>query len=504
MTNSVQDKVNEYKEIIKKIKAYNEAVNVMYWDLRTGAPKNAVEGRSEVIGMLSSEAFQLSTSTKMNELLEFLLDSQHLLELDEVILKSLKETKKDYDRSKKIPSKTYQDYVVLISKAESVWEEAKEKSDYNLFKPYLEQIIKYNQDFTELLGYEGDRYNALLDQYEPGITVEQLDPIFKDLRDALVPLIQKVSKAKPINTKFLKKHFDSDRQRKFSLYLLEQMGYDFQSGRLDTTVHPFQITLNHGDVRVTTKFDDNDITVGLFSTLHEGGHAQYEQNISKNLAGTDLATGTSMGIHESQSRFWENIVGLSLEYWDHYYQELVALFPEQLNDVSKVDFYRAVNEMKQSLIRIDADELTYNLHIMIRYEIEKDLINGRINAEDLPTIWNEKMKDYFGVVPKNDAEGVLQDVHWAGGLFGYFPTYSLGNIYSAQFYNKMKEDLPNVNEMLQNGNLIPVKSWLNEKIHQYGKLKTANELLNEVTGEDLNAKYLIDYLTQKVKDIYQI
>lgn len=336
------------------------------------------------------------------------------------------------------------------------------------------------------------------------MTVEQLDPIFKDLKDALVPLIQKVAKAAPVDTSFLKKEYDPHQQKELCQFILRKMGYDFEAGRLDETVHPFQITLNRGDARVTTKFEKNDLTTALFGTMHEGGHAQYEQNISKDLEKTPLAEGSSMGIHESQSRFWENMIGRNSLFWDAYYEYLVSYFPEQLGNIPKEDFYRAVNEMKPSLIRTEADELTYNFHIMIRYEIEKGLINGTIKVEELPTIWKEKMQEYLGIVPNTDAEGVLQDVHWSGGMIGYFPTYALGNIYAAQFYHQLKLELPNFNELLQKGDLIPIKNWLDDKIHRFGKAKTPNELLKDVTHESLNAKYLIEYLTEKVKDIYQV
>lgn len=501
---NIQEMLESYQRILGKIRAYNEAINVMYWDLRTGAPKKALEGRSEVIGILSSEVHNLKTSKEMEKILNCFSKEENKAGLDAITLKSLELMKEDYDRNKKIPAEMYKDYVVLKSKAEGVWEEAKEKANFKLFMPYLDEIVKYNKEFTELWGYKGNRYNALLDQYEPGMTVEQLDPIFRDLKEALVPLIQKVADADKVYTKFLKKEYNVEKQREFSHFLLKKMGYDFTAGRLDTTVHPFQITLNTGDVRVTTRFSENDLLSGIFSTIHEGGHGQYEQNISPNLADWLLADGTSSGIHESQSRFWENTIGRSAEYWDFYYKDLVALFPEHLKDIPVRDFYRAINEMKPSLIRVDADELTYNLHIMIRYEIEKQLINGNIKVKDLPEYWNAKMEEYLGITPINDAEGILQDVHWSDGLFGYFPTYALGNIYSAQLYHKMLEELPELKDMLRHGNLIPIKAWLNERVHQYGKLKSPNEIIEDATGEKLNAKYLIDYLTEKVNDIYGV
>lgn len=504
MSNQVQELLESYKSLLSKVKAYNEAINLMFWDLKTGAPKAAVDGRSEVIGILSTEVFNLMTSPEMENLLEELLKEENKQQIDAKTLKSIYESKKEFDRNKKIPVDMYRDYVVLISKSEAVWEEAKVNSDFALFKPHLKLIVKYNKKFTELWGYTGNRYNALLDQYEPGTTVEQLDPLFEELREALIPLVQKVANAKQINSKFLHKEYNVDKQREFSNFILKKMGYDFNAGRLDTTLHPFQITINSSDVRITTRFDESELASGIFSSMHEGGHALYEQNIDKDLEELLLAEGTSMGIHESQSRFWENIIGRSESIWKHYYKNLVALFPEQLGEVSVRDFYKAINEIKPSPIRIEADELTYNFHIMIRYEIEKKLINGELEVDDLPAYWNQKMEEYLGIIPENDSEGVLQDVHWSEGMFGYFPSYALGNIYSAQLYNKMKEDLPELKEMLCLGNLIPIKAWLNKHIHQYGKLKTPSELIFDATGEKLNAKYLIDYLTAKINDIYEI
>ena len=440
----------------------------------------------------------------MGELLEYLAQPELEGNLDEITRAAVKITKKEFDRNKKIPAEMYKEYVVLTSKAESIWAEAKEKSDFSLFQPYLEKIVHFNQQFAELWGYEGNKYNALLDSYEPDMTVEKLDPIFKALREDLVPLIQKVADAKQVDTSFLRKEYPRDKQEQFSKYILKEMGYDFKAGRIDETVHPFQITLNHGDVRVLTKYDKGDLAVSVFGTMHEGGHAQYEQNIDPNLDGTPVYEGASMGIHESQSRFWENVVGRSEAFWSHYYSKLTEIFPEQLRNVSIRDFYKAVNEIKPSMIRIEADELTYNLHIMIRYELEKSLINGEITVTELPALWNEKMKEYLGIEPANDGEGVLQDVHWSAGLIGYFPTYALGNIYAAQFTEQMKKELPKYEQLLLDGNLIPIKEWLDKKIHQYGKLKTPTQLLKDITGEELNAKYLIEYLTNKVRDIYGV
>lgn len=493
----------EFLDYVRKMRAYHEALGLIYWDLRTGAPKQGVDQRSEVIGMLSSEVFKMSTSEEMAAYIANLSKA----ELTDISKKTLEECKKEYERNKKIPAEEYKEFVVLQSKAEMVWEEAKEKADFNLFKPYLEKLVDYTKKFIQYWGADHvkNSYDVLLDMYEPGVTVDVLDRVFGELRDKIVPLVKQISESvyNP-QTEFLFEPFSKEKQREFSLKILEQMGYNFNAGRLDDTVHPFAIGLNPGDVRVTTRYDEQDFRTAVFGTIHEGGHALYEQNISKELIGTPLCDGTSMGIHESQSLFYENMVGRSLSFWKQNYELLKQYASGQFDHVGIADFYRAINESKPSLIRIEADELTYPLHIMIRYEIEKRLFNDEIEVADLPTIWNEMYEEYLGIRPDNDAEGVLQDVHWAGASFGYFPSYALGYMYAAQFKHAMLKDLPNFDQLLEAGDLLPIKEWLTSNVHQYGKLKKPLEIIRDVTGEGLNAKYLIDYLYEKYRKVYQL
>lgn len=490
---------------IKKMHAYEEAINVMYWDMRTGAPKKGIEQRSEVIGMLSTEAFQMLVSDQMEEYLVELSKDGVFDKLDPITQKAVELVNKEYQKNKLIPADEYQQYVVLCSKAESVWEEAKEKSDFQLFAPYLKKLVDYNKKLITYWGYKGNKYNTLLNEYEPGVTTEVLDQVFAQVRETIVPLVKAIadSSHKP-KTDFLYNYFPKANQRKLSEYLLREVGYDFEAGRLDETVHPFEITLNRGDVRITTKYDESDFRTAIFGTIHECGHAIYEQNISEKLEGTLLSSGTSMGIHESQSLFYENFIGRNEGFWQRYYQQLKDFSPEQFDGVSLQDFYKAINESKPSLIRIEADELTYPLHIMVRYEIEKALFNDEVTVDDLPRLWNELYEEYLGVTPPNDEKGILQDVHWAGGSFGYFPSYALGYMYAAQFRNAMLKDLPNLNELIETGQFQMIKDWLTEKIHQYGKTKQPLEIIQEVTGEGLNAHYLIDYLDKKYKEIYQL
>jgi len=495
----------EFTEYVKKISAYNEALGLIYWDLRTGAPKQGVQQRSEVIGILSSEVYQLSISEEMASYIESLSTEAAQAVISEKTKKLVKECKKEYDHNRKIPADEYKEYVILLSQAESVWEEAREKSDFKLFQPYLEKIVEKNKRFITYWGFNGHPYNTLLDLYEPGMTVEVLDRVFADLRAEIVPLVQRIARSKHNpETNFLFQSFPKEKQRLFSIEILSQMGYNFDAGRLDETVHPFATGLNRSDVRITTRYDEADFRMAVFGTIHEGGHALYEQNISPDLMGTPLCTGTSMGIHESQSLFYENFVGRNLSFWKKNYPSLKEYSSGQFAEVDVNAFYRAINESKPSLIRIEADELTYPLHIMIRYEIEKGLFNNEIEVKDLPEIWNAKYEEYLGVRPANNGEGVLQDVHWAGGSFGYFPSYALGYMYAAQFKQAMLKDLPHFDQLLEQGNLLPIKEWLTLKIHQFGKLKEPLELLHEVTGEGLNANYLIKYLTEKYSQVYQL
>lgn len=505
MVTAIKQMEKEFLDYVKKMGAYNEALGLIYWDLRTGAPKKGMDQRSEVIGMLSSEVFKMSTSEEMAAYIANLTNVEHANELSEITKKTVAECKKGYDRNKKIPAEEYKEFVMLQSKAESVWEEAKDASDFSMFQPYLEKLVEMTKKFIAYWGFDGNKYNTLLDMYEPGITVDVLDRVFGELRERIVPLVQRLKEAenKP-NTEFLFQYFSKEKQREFSLEILKRVGYDFDSGRLDETVHPFATGLNPGDVRVTTKYDENDFRTAIFGTIHEAGHALYEQNITPLLIGTPLCTGTSMGIHESQSLFYENFIGRSLSFWKGNFDLLKEYAPTQFQNVTIDQFYRAINESKPSLIRIEADELTYSLHIMIRYEIEKGLFNDEIEVKDLPKVWNEKYEQYLGITPENDAKGVLQDVHWSDGSFGYFPSYALGYIYAAQLRHAMQKDIPHYEQFLEEGNLLPIKEWLTEKIHQFGKMKLPLELITDVTGEGLNASYLINYLYDKYEDIYQL
>lgn len=501
MREEVQKKLEEFKGYIKKINHLSSAASVLYWDMRVNMPKKGAAQRGDALGLLYGEIYKLQTSEEMKSFIDYFSIVE---DLDVVSKAMVEEARKTYDQTKKIPEDRYKEFVILRTSSEVAWEEAKDKSDFNIFKPHLEKVVDFTKEFVEYWGYKENKYDTLLDFYEPGITVEKLDKVFGELRDAIVNLLNKIKASNVvIKDEFFKKKFSKELQEKFSLYVLEKMGYDFEAGRLDESVHPFTINFNNKDVRITTKYLENEFRSALFSTIHEGGHGIYEQNIPDELDGTGLNSGVSMGIHESQSRFYENIIGRSKEFWDYFYPEAQKAFP-QFEGVSFEEFYRGINVVEPSLIRTEADELTYSLHVIIRYEIEKALIKGEVEVKDLPQLWNEKYKEYLGVEPKNDAEGVLQDVHWSDGSFGYFPSYALGNLYGAQFLNKMIKDIPEVFKEIQEGNLMSIHQWLKDNIHKHGGVHKPAELIKMVTGEELTAKYFIEYLNSKYKEIYKL
>ncbi len=492
---NLKEKVAEIKEYIKEMNKLNQALTLAYWDMQTEMPKNAVDSRSELVQYLSGKLYEMQTSDKVMELINEIKPFEGGLSVVEK--RMIEELARAYDETNKIPQDRYIEYVGLCSKSEKAWEEAKEKNDFNIFKPYLKQVIDFQKEFIEYWGYEDCKYDTLLDKYERGLKVKDLDIIFKDLRDGIIDILNKV-KNSPDNVKgdFLIGNFDKDKQKDLSISVLKTMGFNFDSGVIAESVHPFTTELCNKDIRITTNYLNKDITSALYSSIHEGGHAIYEQNISDDLINTGLETGVSMGIHESQSRFYENIIGRSREFCAFVLPEIQKRF-SSFKNVSLDDYYRAVNYIEPSLIRTEADELTYALHVIIRYEIEKELINGEVDIEKLPELWNKKYKEYLGVEPGNDAEGILQDMHWSDGSFGYFPSYALGNLYGAQMYYKLLSEQPNVMHKIEKGDFSELNNWLKEKVHKHGSVYKPGELIKNITGEELNSKYFLKYLREK-------
>lgn len=491
-----------FKNLTERINALSRAGSLLNWDMATGAPKGGNPSRAKYIGIIAAEEFSLKISDEMKGYLDEIEKDKS--RFDEEITALYRECKKAYDSNKKIPAHEMQKYQELIANAQQLWGEAKGCNDYSKFAPVLDEIIKYNKKFINYRGYNGHPYNTLLDDYEPGMTVEILDKFFEKLKASIVPLLKSVKESKKhIDTSFVNRPVSEDKQKQISEILMKRLGYDLNRGMLKVSEHPFTIGLCRNDVRITTRYHETQFLSSFFSVIHEAGHALYEQNVMEKIEDTLLDTGISMGIHESQSRFYENIIGRSFEFWQSIYNEIIDILGDDFKDVSAVQFYEAANEAKASLIRIEADELTYSLHIMLRYEMEKYMLSEEYDINELPRIWNDKTEEYLGLTPDNNAVGILQDIHWSAGLFGYFPSYSLGSAYAAQLLSYMGKDM-DVFKAIKENRINDITRWLAANIHQYGSLKTPSELIRQINGEELNADYYINYLTKKYTKLYEL
>jgi carboxypeptidase Taq len=492
----------KFQRLLKEASEFGYASSLLRWDQLTKMPPGEAEGRAEIFAATKAEWFKLFTSTKVGKLLKKLASKEEELGSGEQLL--LRRMLIIYERSKAIPPDLFEKVNKVKSRAYSVWVEAKAKSDFELFRPALQEIIGFVRQFVELYGYDKNPYDALLPDYEPGMTTDDLKRIIKPLREKLVPYVSLLTEQpdQPDET-ILQGHFSEERQEELSLEALSVIGYDFTHGRLDVTEHPFTTSIGPDDTRVTTHFVLGKLAPALFATLHEGGHALYDQGKAPLLKWVYLNSGYSHGLHESQSRMLENMVGRSLPFWRFFYPILQRIFP-YYEGIPLEEFHRAINTVKPSPIRIYADEVTYNLHIMFRFEIEEALLREEIDVKDLPEIWNEKMQNYLGILPENDAKGVLQDVHWSSGYFGYFPTYMLGNLYAAQLFKAMKREITDLEEEIAKGNLVPLLEWLRSKIHRLGLVQEGPGLLRDVTGEAASSQPWLEYVEDKFSQIYRM
>lgn len=495
--------VDRFKQYLKKINDYNHAITLLSWDMETKMPKKGAEAHISAITTLSGEAFKLQTGEQMNTFLGELQEEKNKGNLDEVTMVTVDRIQEEYDRFKNMPQELYEHFVETRNKSQNMWQTAKHANDFETMKPYFEEMIKVQKEMAYHMDAEKDAYDVWLNEYEKGIDAKSISALFNTLKEETVPLIEAISKKEVVDESLFRGEFSKESQEAFAHYLLDVIGYQMDAGRLDESEHPFTIGSAPYDVRITTNYDLTDIRPSAFSVIHEGGHAIYEQNINPIFVGTPLATGTSMGIHESQSRFFENIIGRSRAFWEEHYEAVQKYFP-QFKQMDVETFYRGNNIVKPSLIRVDADELTYNLHVILRFELERDLFSGALDVVDLPEAWHDKMKAYLGVVPQNHAEGVLQDVHWPGGMFGYFPSYALGNIYGGQFLDKLEAELGSVESLIKKQELYRIREWLGEHIHQYGAMRTPKQIVRGICGSDLDAKPIIDYYTKKYSQIYKL
>ncbi len=489
-----------YKKHLSKVADLGFASSVLGWDQQTYMPKNGAQFRGQQLATLSSISHELFTDPQFGELLKTLSEDASLSDLEKA---NIKLTRRDYERKKKYPAAFVEEMSLLGSESFNAWHEARSKSDFKIYEPFLKRMIELKRKEAEIVGYVNHPYEGLLEDYEPGMTVKKIDETFELVKKELFPFIKQLtSKAKP-RADFLELNYPKSKQWSFSAKMIQQMGYSFDTGRADDAPHPFCTTFGPEDVRITIRHDEHHFSMMFFAAVHEAGHGLYELGLPmKEQYGLPLGSALSLAFHESQSRFWENNVARSLPYWKGNFPALQAEFPENLAKVKVEEFYQSVNLVEPSFIRVEADELTYHAHIYIRYLIEKSLIEGSIEVKDVPKVWNDKYEEYLGIRPKNDAEGCLQDVHWAYGAIGYFPTYSFGSFYAAQLYAQLKKEHQNFDELVQSGNLKPVLTWLREKVHGSGRLHTSNELLKKVTHEELNVKYFMDYAREKYGKIY--
>ncbi|MBQ6844690.1 MAG: carboxypeptidase M32 [Agathobacter sp.] len=498
-------KFEELQPYLDKSYALRTALTMLSFDNSTIAPKEAIEFTAKAIGLLSMEHYNTLINPEVKALLEELGTEEEQKNLDvneKAIVRDLKKTFKDLEL---IPPEEYQAYQMLLAKAAPVWEEAKNTDNYELYAPVLEEIITYSKKFAAYKQKEGQKlYDVLLDDFEEGFTMEILDDFFGKLREALVPIIQEVSEKKDmISQDCLRKSYDIETQKKLSRFVAEYIGFDFNRGVMAETEHPFTTNLHNHDVRITNHYQEHKLEDAIFSVIHEGGHGLYEQGVSDEITLTPIGGGASMGMHESQSRFYENCIGRCYEFWVPLFDKVKEFFPEELDSVTVEEFYKAINFASPSLVRTEADELTYSFHVMIRYEIEKMIFSGDVDVNDLSEIWNQKYEEYLGVRPENDVEGILQDMHWSGGMFGYFPSYALGSAIAAQLFHYMEEVMP-VKDYLKEGNLVPIREFLRENIHQYGAAKKTQELIKDTTGEAFNPDYYVQYLTEKFTKLYEL
>ncbi|MGM0157171.1 carboxypeptidase Taq metallopeptidase [Enterococcus sp. AZ191] len=494
------------KELLQELKEINllqQALGILDWDIQTGIPEKASNERSEVNSYLYSIYFSKKIGPKIKEAIHYF--SEHPTELSETGKVIFEKVKEDYELEYKVPEELMTALTAATSSAQVQWQKSRETKKFADFQPALTKNIELTK---ELIPYwkkdEATDYDVLLNQYEPGMTVEILDRVFDQLKAGILKICQTINeKGQEPRTDFLTRKMTKAQQEKFVVGVIEQLGYDFSRGRLDDTIHPFMLGINHNDARITTRWNEHDFKMAVFGVIHEAGHGMYEQDIDEKYAYTPIYQGTSMGIHESQSLFNEIIIGSNRNFWEKQYPFFQECAEGTFDDISFDDFYRSLKKTQSSLIRIEADSLTYPLHIIIRYEIEKMIFNEGIAIEELPEIWNDKYEEYLGVRPENDVEGILQDVHWSGASFGYFPSYALGYMYAAQLLHAMEKE-QSIDEILASDDYSPIKEWMKEHIHQYGASRKPTQLIQDATNEGLNPQYLIDYMEKIYFSVYQV
>jgi len=497
---SIETTLATFRERLGEVVDINQATSILHWDQEVFMPPKGAAARGQQLATLSAIAHRYFTSEEMGRLLAELTEAADQLDPDDA--KLVAETHHDYERATKLPESFVQEFALVQSAAYEAWANAREEDDFPAFQPHLEKILDLLRRKADYLGYEGSPYNALIEDYERGMTAETLRGIFDVVAERQSALVERVTSAPQPDCSWTEGEWDEDTQWAMTLRVLADMGYDFEAGRQDKSVHPFTTSFGARDVRLTNRVNKSELFSALYGAAHEGGHGLYEQGFLDRDRRTPLADGISLGIHESQSRMWENMIGRSLPFWEHYTPVLRDLHGGKLDGIAPEQFYQAVNRVRPSFIRVEADECTYNLHVILRFEIELDLVEGRIAVADIPDAWNAKVKQYLGLDVPSNTMGCLQDIHWSHGSMGYFPTYALGNLYSAQMFDVILRDLPGLWDDVRAGRFVPLLGWLREHVHQHGRRKLAGELIRDISGRDLTPDAYLAYLESKYAALY--
>jgi carboxypeptidase Taq len=500
----MEEKLAQLKTKLADISDLAQAAALLGWDQQTNMPPGGVEARGNQQATLGRVIQEWSIAPELGKLLEELKPYGESLDPDSDDARLIKVSARDYAKATCVPTEYVVEFSRVTALAQQAWIEARQKSDFSIFQPHLEKIVELRRKYATFFPGVEHPYDALLDDFEPGMKTEDVKTIFNTLRPQQVELIQAIAKKPQLDDSFLHQPFDEKAQWDFGVEVISKFGYDWNHGRQDKSAHPFTQGISIHDVRITTRVDPNFLNPMLFGTMHECGHALYGMGTSPALDRTGLEGGASLAVHESQSRMWENLVGRSLPFWQHFYPRLQEVFPSQLGKVPLEKFYRGINKVQPSLIRVEADEATYNLHIMLRLEIEIAVIEGKLAVKDLPAVWNTRMQEYLGVTPPNDAAGVLQDIHWSFGGFGYFSTYALGNLISAQLWEQVNKDLPDLPEQIRAGKFEALLAWLRAKVHVHGRKFEPQELVQKITGSKIDPAPYLRYLHRKFGEIYAL
>jgi carboxypeptidase Taq len=496
-----KDPMKRLMDLSRDITRLNHIQAVLGYDQEVLMPPKAAAARGDQMAMISGLVHERIVAPELGRLTNQLWARRDRLSPADAA--NVRELRRTHLREKKVPRELVETLARTSSMAHQAWVKARKESDFRSFAPWLEKMFALKRRQADAIGYRVDRYDALLDQFEPGMTVRSLNPMFEQLRRDLVPMVRAIANApKRPDTRLLTRFVPVDQQRALCLSVSKDMGFDTQGGRMDVTAHPFCSTLGAGDVRITNRYNQREPLASFFGVMHETGHALYEQGIEQKNVGTPMGEAVSLGVHESQSRTWENMIGRGRPFWKHYYRKLQKTWAPAYDGVDPEKFHFAVNTVRPSMIRVEADEVTYNLHILLRYEIERDMFAGKLKVKDLPRVWNQRMRQYLGIAPKNDAEGVLQDIHWSAGLIGYFPTYTLGNLYGAQIFDAARRAIPDLDARVARGDLATLREWLRVKVHRHGMRWLPADLIRQVTGKAPDASHYMRYLREKFGPLY--